>query len=189
VLLEPVPDALPPSVDPRQASLYGAAWTAASLKYVAEAGAASVTYFACTGWLGVLERSTGTPLPDLFPSRPGAVYPLYHPLADACEWTGRRVLACASTEPLAGVGFAVQADDGRLHMLAANLTPRRIELVVEGIEGKFGLRRLDERTAIAAATETGTYRDRHELVEADGSLSLSCSPYEVLRLDETAVRS
>ena len=185
---EPGPDALPPSVDPRQASLYGAAWTAASLKYVAEAGAASVTYFACTGWHGVLERSTGTPLPDLFLSRPGAVYPLYHPLADACEWTGRRVLACASTEPLTAVGLAVQADDGTRHLLIANLTPRPIDLVVEGIEGTFGLRRLDEKTADAAATEAGAYRDRRDLVEADGSLPLSCSPYEVVRLDEATNR-
>jgi hypothetical protein len=188
VVPEPAPDALPPSVDPRQASLYGAAWTAASLKYVAEAAAASVTFFACTGWHGVLERSTGTPLPDLFLSRPGAVYPLYHPLADACEWTGRRVLACASTEPLDVVGLAVQADDGTLHLLVANLTPRRIELVIEGIEGEFGLRRLDEKTADVATAEADAYRHRRELVEADGSLSLSCSPYEVVRLDEAAAR-
>jgi hypothetical protein len=185
---EPQPDALPPSVDPRQASLYGAAWTAASLKYVAEAAAASVTYFACTGWRGVLERSTGTPVPDLFLSRPGAVYPLYHPLADGCEWAGRRVLACASTEPLTAVGLAVQADDGTRHLLIANLTPRPIDLVVEGIEGTFGLRRLDEKTADAAATEAGAYRDRRELVDADGSLPLSCSAYEVIRLDEAMNR-
>src|SRR5207244_7920709 len=42
---EPGPDELPSQVDPRQASLAGAAWTLASAKHVAEAGAASLTYF------------------------------------------------------------------------------------------------------------------------------------------------
>jgi D-apionolactonase len=186
---EVAPGRLPPSVDARQASLYGAAWTAASLKYVAEAAASSVTYFACTGWDGVVERSSGTPLPGLFPSRPGQAFPLYHPLADACEWEGARVIACTSTDALAGVGLAVRSNQGTLHLLVANLTPRRSEIVIEGIEGAFRLRRLDENAAVAAGSEAGAYRSRREPVDADGSLSLALAPYEVARLDGTAART
>ena len=39
------PTELPSQVDARQAALFGAAWTVASLKRLAEAGAASVTYY------------------------------------------------------------------------------------------------------------------------------------------------
>ncbi len=48
---------LPDAVDVRQSSLFGAAWTAGSLKYVSESGASSVTYYESTGWLGVVERT------------------------------------------------------------------------------------------------------------------------------------
>ena len=180
---EPSPDALPTSVDPRQASLLGAAWTAGSLKYVVEAGASSVTYYACTGWHGVLERSTGTRLPELFLSQPGRPFPLYHPIADACEWAGALVLACPSTEPLAAVGLAVRAGDGTLHLLVANLTPRSLDVVVEGVDGEATLRRLDEGLAAEAADDPAAYRSRLEPVEARGSVSLGLAPYEVARLD------
>jgi hypothetical protein len=134
----------------------------------------------------VLERSSGTPLPDLFPSRPGEAFPLYHPLADACEWEGSRVIACTSTDALAAVGLAVRSDQGTLHLLVANLTPRRSEIVIEGIEGEFGLRRLDGSAAVAAGSEAVAYRSRREPVDADGSLSLAFAPYEVVRLDGSA---
>ena len=43
---------LPRQVDPRQMSLFGAAWTVGSVKSLAEAGAAAMTYFETTGWRG-----------------------------------------------------------------------------------------------------------------------------------------
>ncbi len=47
---------LPPSVDPRQLSLFGAGWTVGSLRHLAAAGPASLTYFESTGWRGLIER-------------------------------------------------------------------------------------------------------------------------------------
>ncbi len=63
---EKAPHELPDAVDPRQMSLFGAAWTAGSIKYLAESGAASLTYYETTGWQGLIERETGSPLPELF---------------------------------------------------------------------------------------------------------------------------
>src|SRR5205823_13641010 len=48
----PRPGELPAAVDPRQPSLFAAGWTVGSLKYVAESGVASATYFETTGWRG-----------------------------------------------------------------------------------------------------------------------------------------
>ena len=75
---EPVvpPGELPPKVDPRQLSLFAAAWTLAMIKALAEAGADSVTFYETTGWRGVMETAAGSPLPEKFPSIPGAVFPL-----------------------------------------------------------------------------------------------------------------
>ena len=79
---DPSPDApgeLPDSVDVRQSSLFGAAWTAGSLKYVAETGASSVTYYETTGWRGVLERTSGLRAPGSVPIGRGRGVPALPP--------------------------------------------------------------------------------------------------------------
>jgi D-apionolactonase len=119
---------LPDSVDPRQATQLGAAWTAGSLKYLAEAGADSVTYYEPTGWRGVIETEEGPPLPA-FPSRPGQVFPLYHVLAKATKWRGAEVLRCESSRPLEAIGLGVRTDDG-LRLLVANLGPSQLAVAV-----------------------------------------------------------
>jgi D-apionolactonase len=177
------PGELPPSVDVRQSSLFGAAWTVGSLKYVAEAGATGVTYYECTGWRGVLERSDGEVLPDRFRSSPGHAFPLYHPLADACEWSGAEVLACSSTDPLRVVGLALRSADGALHLLVANLTSLPLDVTVDGISGSVGLRRLDEETADRAGADPAAFRDGSERIESDGALGLTLEPHAVVRLD------
>jgi hypothetical protein len=178
-----VPGELPDSVDVRQSSLLGAAWTAGSVKYVAEAGASSVTYYETTGWRGVLERAAGSELPDAFRSAPGEVFPLYHPLADAIEWEGAEVLACESSDVLAAVGLAVRTEDGGTRLLVANLQPREQEVVVSPISERLALRRLNESTAAEAAADPAAFRRRPERVEAAGEVELTLGPYEVVRVD------
>lgn len=73
---QPLPDELPPDVDARQMSLFGAAWTLGSLKSLSEAGAASITYYETTGLRGVMQQENAMPHP-LFPSPAGESYPLF----------------------------------------------------------------------------------------------------------------
>ena len=174
---------LPDSVDVRQSALLGGAWTAGSLKYISEAGAASVTYYESTGWRGVVERATGSELPDRFRSRAGEAFPLYHPLADVAGWCGATVLSCASSDLLAAVGLAVRDDDGRVCLLVANLTAHAQDVVVGPLQGPFALRRLNEATAERAGGEPAAFRSESERSEADGDLALELEPYEVVRVD------
>ncbi len=176
------PGELPDAVDVRQSSLLGAAWTAGSLKYLAEAGASSVTYYETTGWLGVVERTAGSELPARFHSQPGDTFPLYHPLADAIEWKGATVLACESSDVLAAVGLAVRVDGGR-RVLVANLEPVEQTVVVAPLEGELRVRRLNEKTARDAASDPSSFRARAETVVANGELALTLGPYEVVRID------
>ena len=180
------PGELPDEVDVRQSSLLGAAWTAGSAKYVAEAGASAVTYYETTGWRGVVERSAGSELPDRFRSRPGETFPLYHPLADAIEWRGAEVLGCESSDLLAAVGLAVRPADGGLRMLVANLTPAEQAVVVSPLEGELRLRRLNEETAAKAGASPEAFRSESETVRADGALELTLAPYEVARIDPSS---
>lgn len=176
------PGELPDSVDVRQSSLLGAAWTAGSLKYVAEAGAAAVTYYETTGWRGVVERSEGSELPERFRSAPGEVFPLYHPLADAVEWCGDDVIACDSTDVLGVVGLATRSQGGAARVLLANLTPRERAVVVAPIGGELTLRRLNEASAGLAGKRPSAFRSETEAVRVRGHLELTLAPYEVVRI-------
>jgi D-apionolactonase len=175
---------LPYQVDPRQCSLFGAAWTAASFKHLAEAATSSVTYFETTGWRGVVERENGSPQPG-FPSRPGTAFPLYHVLADAVEWRYvAAVVPVRSDDPLAVEAFACRSDEG-IHVLVANRS-REVQrcavgrLAVETVK----LRVLDEESALAAGDDPAAFRSgREERKVGRGTLELELGPYAVVRID------
>lgn len=66
---------LPPSVDPRQLSLFAAAWTVGSLKRMADEGVDAATYFELAGWRGLLENREHLTRRELFPSDRGSSFP------------------------------------------------------------------------------------------------------------------
>ena len=183
----PTPGELPASVDPRQMSLFGAAWTLGSVKYLAEAGADALTYFETTGWRGVMETEDGPPLPERFPSSAGMVFPLYHVLADVAdlaELNEGELLACQSSDPLAVVGLAVRDVNG-LHLLVANLTPVEQSVVVGPFPaGEMTSRRLNTTSAPQALFEPDAFRAARETITArGGEAELTLAPYEVCRID------
>lgn len=176
---EPAPGELPPQVNSRQMSLLGAGWTLASLKHLAESGVASVTYYETTGWRGVLETEAGSSVPQRFPSRPGAVFPLYHVLADASELRGAQVLTARSSAPLTVEALAIGTS-----VLVANLTPAEQRCRVGPLpDGQVSLRRLDETTFLEAGDDPAAFRARREEATAKGGeLELLLAPYAVVRV-------
>jgi hypothetical protein len=180
----PPPDQLPPAVDPRQMSLFAAAWTLGSIKHLAESGAASVTYYETTGWRGVIDSETGSRLPDRFPSEPGIVFPLYHILADLADCKPRQLLACQSSDPLAVLGMAAH-NGTTLRVLLANMTPTPQQVVVESLDDEVvSLRRLNAESAPLAMSEPQRYRSAGETMAVAGrQLTVALSPYETVRID------
>jgi hypothetical protein len=178
-----VPGELPYPVDARQMSLFGAAWTLGSVKYLAEASAASVTYYETTGWRGVLETETGSPEPALFPSRPGEVFPLYHVLADVADLRDAELVAAESSNPFAVDALALR-DDAGLHLLLANLTPVA-QTVTVNLPGAFNaeMRRLNTGSAMAAMARPEEFR-RSATPLAGSHLTLA--PFETTRIDVNA---
>jgi D-apionolactonase len=180
----PAPGDLPAAVDVRQASLLGATWTAATLKHLAESGAASVTWFESTGWQGIVERDDGSPHPG-FPSSPGQAFPLYHVLADAGEWRSGTVHRTTSEQPLVAQALAV-GDAAGLHLLVANLTPGVADVDLAGLPGVgASVRSLDLESAGLAMSDPVAFRSRdgapREVVE--GRLRLRLGAYAVARVD------
>lgn len=181
---EPGPGELPAPVDERQMSLFGAGWTAGSLKYLAESEAQSLTYYETTGWRGVMETEAGSPVPGKFQSLPGGVFPLYHVLADVGEFAGGEVVPTRSSQPLHVDGLALR-QEGRLRVLIANLSAEPQQVMVQNLGQQVRLRTLDETNAHAAMQNPEEFRAQAgEWVQTSaGSLLLRLRPYAVARLE------
>jgi D-apionolactonase len=180
----PQPGELPSAVDPRQMSLFAAVWTLGSFKQLAEAGAASLTYYETTGWRGIKETDNGCPAPELFCSRPGRVFPVYHLFADIGDWKTGELIDCTSTDPLRIQALAVRASGG-VHLLVANLTAQTQTCAVEPLNGdRAAVRSLDANTAPEAMAQPQEFRSRNAWVPVGGSaLTLDLPPYSLIRID------
>lgn len=163
---------LPVDVDPRQATAFGAAWVAASAKHLAEAGAASLTFFESTGWRGVIERTQGTPLPDLFPSAPGTPFPAFHVLARLTRLQGAEIVACISAAP-ERVEALVVAGGNRWEALIWSLAPAPLGATLSGV--RSARYRFDRLTPAGWVEGAAASPVRNEL-------AIDLSPYELVAL-------
>lgn len=174
-------DALPANVDVRQLSLFGAAWTLGAVKRLAESEAASITLFETTGWRGVMETEAGSPLPQQFPSLPGAVFLLYHVLADVAEFAGGEMIGVQSGDPLKVEALLLEHGE-RQSLLLANLTPETQTATLEGVQQFSKLRRLHGHNAEAAMCEPEAFRRQLD----PGRFSsdrVELAPFEIVRLE------
>ena len=167
----PVPEGeLPPQADPRQLSLFGAAWTLGSISSLTRAGAGSVTYFETTGLLGVMETAAGSPLPEKFPSKPGQVFPLYFPFAWLAGPDGK-IRPCSSSRELEAGGFILEREgrEGRKgrEIYLMNYLHEPISIQITGIEGPGMMKVLDGTNVREACTDP------------EGFLETSGSPIEL----------
>jgi hypothetical protein len=154
----------PPS-DPRQPSLFGAAWTLGSIKYLAEAGAASLTYFETTGERGVMDRD---------------VFPAWHVLADVGAFAGGEIVIAKPSEPLQVDGMVLRKGN-RMRILLANFTdlPRMVSL--RGLNGKMKMKMLDASNAAQAMKQPDAWRV--EAGEPLNDLRMVMKPFAIARID------
>ena len=120
----PRPGELPSNVDPRQMSLFGAAWTLGSFKYLAENGVSSVTYYETSGWRGLFETFEGSDTAAGFPSFPRMVFPLYHVFADIADWRGSTLVSTESSRPAPGACHRIEATFESQHLDGESRTSR-----------------------------------------------------------------
>ena len=177
------PGELPSMVDPRQSSLFGASWTLGSLKYLCESGVDSITYYETTGWRGVMEISSGSPLPKKFTSFPGCVFPLYHVLADLGEFSNGQWVEIASSHPQWVAGLALKKDH-YLRVILANLTETTSKIKLTGLGRPSSIRFLDETNAERAMKFPEEWRKHSasELVVKNLS-DLELLPYAIATID------
>jgi hypothetical protein len=166
-------------------SLFGAGWTLGSIKYLAESGATALTYYETTGWLGVMETLSGSPVPDKFRSIPGGVFPMYHVFSDVGDYRGGQIIASVSSDSLTTDGLVLRRGD-QMRILLANFSQQPQTLAVTGAAGKWSVKFLDETNAVSAMRDPESWRAQTGIeIEADnnGTLHLSLPPFALLRAD------
>lgn len=178
---------LPGDVDPRQMSLFAAAWTLAHVSRVAlSPHIHSATYFETTGWRGLMETPSGAPLPAKFHSIPGAVFPVYHVLALMADYN--RVCPTTSTHPLQVEGLTLLDAQNRRRILVANLLPEPQEIKIKTGTCQARVLQLAATNAEEAMREPERFReDPGETVRSTaGKIALQMKPYGIARVDVLA---
>jgi hypothetical protein len=150
-----------------------------SLKYLAEAGAPSATYFETVGRKGVmgLDPAVGPAAAkgDDAPWMP--VFPVYWVFREVADFTGGEVRSVDSSNPLAAVALALQKP-GELRVLAANLTERPRSVAIHGLSSpcKVSLLYDDNTKSKTPAPEISRNAD-------NGELALILPPHAIARID------
>ncbi len=175
---------LPSQVDPRQMSLLGAGWTVGSLKYLAESGVASVTYYETTGWRGVMETERGSLRPDRFHSLPGSVFPMYHIFADIGECVGFDVLPTSLTNANI-IGALALRRAKTTRFIIANLTNSTQCLRVQNVDKRIWVRHLNETNVVRAMQEPEEWRATPGMLleSKRHSHNIELLPYAIAMLD------
>jgi hypothetical protein len=123
---------MPSNTDPRQMSLFGAAWTVGSLKYLIGSGAGSITYFETTGERGLLMGDYASRWPLQFQAKKGMLFPVFHLFSILLQNPGHGFIRCLSSQPLLVDGFTI-ADEHNGLVFLANMTNRHQKVTLDGI--------------------------------------------------------
>ncbi len=184
------PDELPAAVDQRQVSLFGAAWTTASLRSLTFGGANSITYYDTTGWLGLMETKAGSRLPSKFRSSPGMVYPLYYIFEFLGGAKDAALFQIELDKPLLLDGLAYRMNN-RLGLILVNLQPVEKEVNLTSLpDGEARVRRLNEDTFDLAASNPSLFLNTNEpLLIQNEAAAISLKPYETVFIETQFVQA
>jgi hypothetical protein len=161
--------------DPRQKSLFCAAWTVGSIAALASGGTRRMTYHETAGAGGVLDEH--------------GVFPVYHVLADIGEFVPGGPFAVETGRP-DSVACLVLARDGRIRIILANLTPEKqgVSITAPGPAGSYTVKRLDLSTVRGAMESPELFRKSpgKPALVLSGRIEEELPPYGILRIDGPA---
>ena len=171
----PAPGELPSTVDPRQLSLFGAAWTLGSIKYLAESGARRITYYETAGWRGLLQGDRDSELPEKFNAVKGQVFPAWQIFKWVLAFKEGSIIPVSGSQPLVIDGLMLQNDKKR-RMLVANYSIKPQTVILPATPDRLSV--LDERSVKAFSRNPDSLP-----VEKFRQNRLSLLPYAVACLD------
>lgn len=125
---------LPPQTDPRLMTLFGACWTAGSIKYLCEADADSLTYLETAGERGIIKGETEPRWPGFFPSDKGMIFPVFHLFRFVLLHKNCKIVKSISSDPLHSDSLAL-SDDGEARLVIMNFTDSPQKIKIDGLSG------------------------------------------------------
>jgi D-apionolactonase len=135
----------PPQVDSRIMSLFGACWTAGSIKYIGEAGAKAITYYETAGERGIIQGDYDSRWPEEFKTAKGMLFPVYHLFNYILKDKSYGLVQCRSSRPLIADCLAL-SDGQRIKMVFMNFTSEGQKILCSRPSGKIKVKMLNAGT-------------------------------------------
>ena len=148
--LHPLTKEAPPQIDSRQMSLFGACWTAISLKYLCEQRAESITYYETAGERGVFQGESDSAWPEYFPAVKGMIFPVYHVFRYLMENKDLKIVKSISSNPLL-VDCLALSDGKQARIMLVNFSGSVRSIQLECCSGLFRMRTLSAASFSEAA--------------------------------------
>ena len=133
---------LPPQVDSRLMSLFGACWTVGSLKYLIESGVKGITFYETVGERGIFQGDHRSRWPEFFPSMEGMIFPLFFVFDYLLRDKSFKIVRSRSSHPLK-VESLIFSNGGKLKLIIVNYTLLKQKLFFKGLEGDYLLYQLN----------------------------------------------
>ncbi|HRR94106.1 MAG TPA: hypothetical protein P5348_08965 [Bacteroidales bacterium] len=170
-------EGIPPSVDPRLMTLFGACWTAGSLKYLGEADADTITYYETRGERGIIQGNEEPKWPGLLPSAKGMIFPVFHIFRFVLSHSNFNIIKSVSTNPLS-VDCLSLANGKEARLIIVNFSGEPAQVRIEGLAGKFRMVSLDSSTTAEASADCRWTGNRHQK---------SFNPSDIINLNPVSV--
>jgi D-apionolactonase len=123
---------LPSSVDARQRTWFTEAWTALSLRSIAQADSIStLTYFETLGWRGIRELSSGSKDKSNFSSSPGENFPVWRLFTEIKGYSHIKPTTSSLPE---SVDCLVVTNGAKQKVILANFSTIKQKVVFSGID-------------------------------------------------------
>jgi hypothetical protein len=171
---------LPPNVDVRQMGLLTAVWTLGTVAALGEQGVQSLTFFETTGWRGVMESDAGSPLPGLFPSAPGMLFPVYHVFA---ALAGFPRFTRFHDAPESLIAVCLFSPSGARRLVLADATDKGVRVRFQQPVPTPGVVVLEERTEPAFRFDPDAFLSANQPTRENELATVDLAPYSVVCID------
>lgn len=157
--------------DPRQKTLFGAAWTCASIINLSMANPAGLTYFELVGDCGLMEKSGVR------------VFPLYHVFAYFSAFANGKIRRISSGQDRV-IGCALKKNNAT-RLLFANLTALPQKVRIDIVPKNISLQCLDQTTVDFACKNPKVFLQEKgkEFQVQSGEIKIIILPYGIIKID------
>jgi hypothetical protein len=145
-------DVFPPQADSRLMSLFGACWTAGSIKYLSGSGARGITFFETAGERGIIQGDLDSRWPSEFKTVKGMIFPVYHLFRWLMNDRSFRLMHGTSSRPLM-VDCLALSNGTQIKMAVSNYTSSKQKTLIHGFSGETKIKILNAQSYSEAVND------------------------------------